>query len=127
MIIKVPAGTVIKEASSGKVFADMSGDNKRQILLPGGKGGNGNQHYATSTMQAPKYAQPGQPAIELELQLELNYSDLPIIPRLTCLCHKKAFTLKNAGTGKTQNKPQRETAWSFQYKRRALQTLGYWS
>jgi len=72
VIIKVPAGTVIKEASSGKVFADMSGDNKRQILLPGGKGGNGNQHYATSTMQAPKYAQPGQPAIELELQLELK-------------------------------------------------------
>ncbi|MCR4704869.1 MAG: GTPase ObgE [Lachnospiraceae bacterium] len=72
VIIKVPAGTVIKEAASGKVFADMSGDNKRQILLPGGKGGNGNQHYATSTMQAPKYAQPGQPAIELELLLELK-------------------------------------------------------
>ncbi|MCR4705741.1 MAG: GTPase ObgE [Lachnospiraceae bacterium] len=72
VIIKVPAGTVIKEANSGKVIADMSGDNKRQILLPGGKGGNGNQHYATSTMQAPKYAQPGQPAIELELQLELK-------------------------------------------------------
>ena len=72
IIIKVPAGTVIKEAESGKVIADMSGENKRQVLLKGGKGGNGNQHYATSSMQAPKYAQPGQPAQELELQLELK-------------------------------------------------------
>ena len=50
----------------------MSGDNRRVTLLKGGKGGNGNQHYATSTMQAPKYAQPGQPAQELELFLELK-------------------------------------------------------
>lgn len=70
--IKVPAGTVIKEAESGQVITDMSGDNKRVVLLKGGKGGNGNQHYATSTMQAPKYAQPGQPAQELELILELK-------------------------------------------------------
>ena len=72
ILIKVPAGTVIKEAESGKVITDMSGDNKRVVLLRGGKGGNGNQHYATSTMQAPKYAQPGQPAQELELLLELK-------------------------------------------------------
>ena len=72
IIIKVPAGTVIKEAESGKVITDMSGDNKRIVLLKGGKGGNGNQHYATSTMQAPKYAQPGQPAKELNLMLELK-------------------------------------------------------
>ena len=70
--IKVPAGTVIKEAQSGQVITDMSGDNKRVILLKGGRGGNGNQHYATSTMQAPKYAQPGVPAQELELILELK-------------------------------------------------------
>ena len=70
--IKVPEGTVIKEAESGKVIADMSGENRRVLLLKGGKGGNGNQHYATSTMQAPKYAQPGQPAMELELILELK-------------------------------------------------------
>ena len=72
IIIKVPAGTVIKEAESNKVIADMSGDNMRQVLLKGGRGGNGNQHYATCTMQAPKYAQPGQPARELELLLELK-------------------------------------------------------
>lgn len=72
IILKVPAGTVIKEAESGKVITDMSGDNKRIVLLKGGRGGNGNQHYATSTMQAPKYAQPGQPAKELNLILELK-------------------------------------------------------
>lgn len=72
IIIKLPYGTVIKEAESGKVITDMSGDNKRFVILKGGRGGNGNQHYATSTMQAPKYAQPGQEARELELQLELK-------------------------------------------------------
>ena len=72
IFIKVPAGTVIKEAESGKVITDMSGENTKVMILKGGKGGNGNQHYATSTMQAPKYAQPGQPAMELELILELK-------------------------------------------------------
>ena len=72
IVIKVPEGTIIKEAGSGKVIVDMSGDNKRVVLLKGGRGGNGNQHYATPTMQAPKYAQPGQPAQELELFLELK-------------------------------------------------------
>ena len=72
LILKVPEGTVIKDAESGKVIADMSGDNKRQIILTGGRGGLGNQHYATSTMQAPKYAQPGGESIEIEVQLELK-------------------------------------------------------
>lgn len=72
IIVKVPEGTVIKEAKSGRVIVDMSGENRRVVLLKGGKGGNGNQHYATPTMQAPKYAQPGQPAQELELFLELK-------------------------------------------------------
>ena len=72
LVLYVPEGTVIKEASSGKVIADMSGDNRRQIVLKGGKGGLGNQHFATATMQVPKYAQPGQPARELEVNLELK-------------------------------------------------------
>lgn len=72
LILKVPEGTVIKEAESGKVITDMSGVNRRFVLIAGGRGGNGNQHYATSTMQAPKYAQPGQPSRELELLLELK-------------------------------------------------------
>ena len=72
LILKVPEGTVIKDAESGKVIADMSGDNRRMVVLKGGRGGLGNQHFATSTMQAPKYAQPGQDAIEIEVQLELK-------------------------------------------------------
>ena len=70
--LRVPEGTVVYEAESGKVIADMSGENRRQIVLKGGRGGKGNQHYATATMQVPKYAQPGQPAQELEVLLELK-------------------------------------------------------
>ncbi len=72
LVIKVPAGTIIRDAESDKVIADMSGENRRQIILKGGRGGLGNQHFATATMQAPKYAQPGQPGIELEVRLELK-------------------------------------------------------
>ncbi|WP_418418221.1 GTPase ObgE [Blautia sp.] len=72
IVLKVPEGTVIMDAESRKVIADMSGDNRRQIVLKGGRGGKGNQHYATATMQVPKYAQPGQPAQELEVLLELK-------------------------------------------------------
>lgn len=72
LVLKVPEGTVIMEAESGKVIADMSGKNRRQVVLKGGRGGNGNMHYATATMQVPKYAQPGQPAQELEVRLELK-------------------------------------------------------
>ena len=69
LILKVPEGTVIKEAESGKVIADMSGDNKRQVILKGGKGGLGNMHFATATMQVPKYAQPGKPGRELNIYI----------------------------------------------------------
>lgn len=72
LIIRVPAGTIIREASTEKIVADMSGSNRRQLILTGGKGGLGNQHFATSSMQAPKYAQPGQEALELEVILELK-------------------------------------------------------
>ena len=72
LIIKVPEGTVLREEESGKVVADMSHGNERQVILTGGRGGKGNMHYATSTMQAPKYAQPGQAAKELNLILELK-------------------------------------------------------
>ena len=50
----------------------MSGENRRQVILKGGRGGLGNQHFATATMQVPKYAQPGQPAQELWVNLELK-------------------------------------------------------
>lgn len=72
LVLKVPEGTVIKEAESNKVIADMSGDNRRQVILKGGKGGLGNMNFATPTMQVPKYAQPGQPSQELMVNLELK-------------------------------------------------------
>lgn len=72
LIIKVPEGTVIKDDETGKVIVDMSGDNQRVVVLKGGKGGKGNSHYATATMQVPKYAQPGKKGIELWVQLELK-------------------------------------------------------
>ena len=72
MILKVPEGTVIKEKETGKVITDMSHENRREVILRGGRGGKGNQHYATATMQVPKYAQPGQDAQELNVILELK-------------------------------------------------------
>ncbi len=72
LIVKVPEGTVVKDAATGKVITDMSHGNKREVILKGGRGGKGNQHYATPTMQVPKYAQPGKPAQELEVLLELK-------------------------------------------------------
>ena len=72
IILKVPEGTVIREAETNKVIADMSGDNVRQVVLRGGRGGLGNMHFATATMQAPKYAQPGKPSQELWVNLELK-------------------------------------------------------
>lgn len=72
LVIKVPEGTVIKDFETGKVIADMSGDNRREVILRGGKGGLGNMNFATPTMQAPKYAQPGQDGQELWVQLELK-------------------------------------------------------
>lgn len=72
IIIKVPEGTIIKEVESGKVITDMSHENRREVILRGGRGGKGNMNYATATMQVPKYAQPGQRAKELSVILELK-------------------------------------------------------
>lgn len=72
LVLKVPPGTVIIEKTTGKIVADMSGDNRREVILKGGRGGKGNQHYATSTMQVPRYAQPGQPGMEMTVLLELK-------------------------------------------------------
>ncbi|MBQ5951761.1 MAG: GTPase ObgE [Lachnospiraceae bacterium] len=72
LVLKVPEGTVIREFETGRVIADMSGDNMREIILKGGRGGTGNMHYATSTMQVPKYAKPGKPGKGLFVMLELK-------------------------------------------------------
>lgn len=72
VVIKVPVGTVIREAESGKVMADITHDGERKILVHGGKGGKGNQHFATPTRQAPRYAEQGRAAKEYDVILELK-------------------------------------------------------
>ena len=72
LVLKVPEGTVIREKETGKVIVDMSHGCTREVILKGGRGGKGNMHYATPTMQGPNYAQPGQPAQELTVILELK-------------------------------------------------------
>ncbi|MBQ4464221.1 MAG: GTPase ObgE, partial [Eubacterium sp.] len=72
LVVKVPPGTIVREATTGQVITDMSYENTREVILKGGRGGKGNMNYATPTMQAPKYAQPGKPGIELTVILELK-------------------------------------------------------
>ena len=72
LVIRVPEGTLVKDFETGKVITDMSGDNRREIVIKGGRGGSGNMNYATPTMQAPLYAKPGGPSIERYVTLELK-------------------------------------------------------
>lgn len=72
LVVKVPEGTVVREKETGKVVVDMSHGCTREVILKGGRGGKGNMHYATPTMQVPKYAQPGKPGRELNVILELK-------------------------------------------------------
>lgn len=71
LILNVPNGTIIRETNSNKIIVDMT--NKSDfVILKGGKGGIGNMHFATSKMQAPRYAKPGMPSQELNITLELK-------------------------------------------------------
>ena len=72
LYIKVPRGTIIKDAETEKVVADLSELNQVELVLPGGRGGKGNSHFATSTRQAPHFAQDGEKGIEKEFILELK-------------------------------------------------------
>lgn len=72
VVIKVPVGTVIREAESGKVMADMTENGQKKVLIKGGKGGKGNQHFATPTRQAPRYAERGRTSKEYDVILELK-------------------------------------------------------
>ena len=72
VVIKVPVGTVIREAESGKIMADITKHGEEKILIHGGKGGKGNQHFATPTRQAPRYAEQGRVAKEYDVILELK-------------------------------------------------------
>ncbi len=71
LIVEVPMGTVVRDAESGRIIADIS-DNEQHIIARGGKGGWGNTHFATPTRQVPKFAKPGIPGEEMEVMLELK-------------------------------------------------------
>ena len=71
LVISVPRGTLIKDVETGRLLADMSGDEP-QVIAKGGKGGWGNSHFATPTRQVPRVAKPGTPGEEMEVQLELK-------------------------------------------------------
>lgn len=72
LTIKVPIGTIVKDAETGKVLADLSEKGQRELVLAGGRGGKGNTHFATSTRQAPRFSQEGEKGEEKELILELK-------------------------------------------------------
>lgn len=72
LIIGVPLGTVVKDVESGKVIADLSTPNQKELILKGGKGGKGNTHFATSTRQAPNFSQEGEKGTIKEVILELK-------------------------------------------------------
>ena len=72
LYIDVPAGTIIKDAETGKVVADLSEQGQVELVLKGGRGGKGNSHFATSTRQVPRFAQAGEDGEEKEIILELK-------------------------------------------------------
>jgi len=79
-IVEVPVGTIVQDSVTGEILSDLTTDNQEVLILPGGKGGKGNQHYATPTNRAPRIAQPGLPGKQKKLKLSLKFlADIGLI------------------------------------------------
>ncbi|MEI7788287.1 MAG: GTPase ObgE, partial [Chlorobiaceae bacterium] len=72
VVIDVPCGTIVRNAETHEIIADLTGVDQEILIARGGKGGRGNQHFATPVRQAPRYAEPGQKGEELTLEMELK-------------------------------------------------------
>lgn len=97
LVINVPVGTVIKDEETGEIVADLTRDGQETVIVRGGKGGRGNQHFATSTNRTPKIAEPGQPGQERKIRLilkciaDIGLVGLPNVGKSTLLsCMSKA-------------------------------------
>ena len=115
LYVKVPRGTVVKDVKTGKILADLSEEKQKELILPGGRGGKGNSHFATSTRQAPRFAQDGEKGIILELKLlaDVGLIGFPNVGKSTFLSIVTSATPKiadyhfttiipNLGVAKTQ-------------------------
>ena len=119
LTIKVPIGTIVKDAETNHVLADLSHEGQKELVLKGGRGGKGNSHFATATRQAPRFSQDGENGEEKELILELKLlADVgligfPNVGKSTFLSRTTSATPKiadyhcttlepNLGVGKTE-------------------------
>jgi len=80
LVLKLPVGTLVKDEETGRHLADLIHDQEEIVLISGGRGGKGNQHFATATRRAPRMAQEGQPGQEISLRLSLKFlADIGLI------------------------------------------------